>query len=155
MHLLYMVLVTLIVSQSQVLKAEDCPAGTNTASISRGGGIIFFSTQKLDRLKEFYINRLGSEVWLDQGACVILKFGNMLFAFCESQQMTKDGLITFFFKSKADVDTAYEELKDIAVSPPKENKKYAIYHFYAKDPEGRSIEFQYFMHPVDWDFQIK
>jgi len=69
--------------------------------------------------------------------------------------MTKDGLITFFFKSKADVDTAYEELKDIAVSPPKENKKYAIYHFYAKDPEGRSIEFQYFMHPVDWDFQIK
>ena len=121
-----------------MLQAGGLPSGTNTATISRGGGIIFFSTQKLEQLKEFYIDRLGCEVWLDQGACVILKFGNMLFAFCKSQQMNNDGMITFFFKSKADVNKAYEELKDIAVSPPKENEKYAIYHFYAKDPESRS-----------------
>jgi histidyl-tRNA synthetase len=39
-----------------------------------------------------------------------------------------------------------------AVSSPRENSKYRIYHFYARDPEGRSIEFQSFLHPIDWDF---
>jgi len=39
-------------------------------------------------------------------------------------------------------------LADVALGPPKENPKYRIYHFYGRDPEGRSIEFQQFLHPV-------
>ena len=121
----------------------------------QGGGIVFFSTQMPELLREFYVSRIGCEVWLDQGSCVLYRFGNMLFAFCEADEAEKSGLITFFFKSKDDVDKAYAELDDIAVSSPEENKKYSIYHFYAKDPEGRSLEFQYFMHPVDWDIRIR
>jgi len=37
-------------------------------------------------------------------------------------------------------------LKDIALFEPKDNPDYKIYHFFAKDTEGRSIDFQYF-----WD----
>jgi len=50
------------------------------------------------------------------------------------------------------VDRQYQKFKSIAIASPKENKRYRIYHFYARDPDGRSIEFQYFMHPIDWDF---
>ena len=59
----------------------------------RIGGVVFIQTKKRESLKDFYLNRLGCEFWLDQGACLIFKFGNFL------------------------------------------------------------IEFQHFLHPVDWDFQ--
>lgn len=39
-------------------------------------------------------------------------------------------------------------MKDTADAEPRENKDYKIYQFFAKDPEGRTLEFQYFMHPV-------
>lgn len=38
----------------------------------------------------------------------------------------------------------YDKCKDIALFEPKDNPLYGIYHFYAIDPEGRNIEFQYF-----------
>ena len=138
-----------------VYESEAVMDESKMTGIPKGGGIVFFSTRKLEQVREFYVDRLGCELWLDQGACIILRFGNMLFAFCSSRKMDKDGLITFFFKSKEDVDTAYAGLKDIAVSPPQENKRYSIYHFYAKDPEERSIEFQYFLHPIDWEVRIR
>jgi len=119
-----------------------------------GSGIVFFNTQKLDDLKDFYIHRVGCELWLDQGSCAILKYGNMLVGFCKGRERDKGGLITFFFKSREDVDRMYKKFAKIAESPPKENKKYHIYHFYARDPEGRSLEFQHFLHPIDWDFYI-
>jgi hypothetical protein len=31
---------------------------------------------------------------------------------------------------------------------PKTNERYRIYHFFGKDPEGRNIECQAFLHPV-------
>ncbi|MFW5785640.1 MAG: hypothetical protein ACOCYC_00230 [bacterium] len=62
------------------------------------------------------------------------------------------GVITFFFPRTDEVDSAYRELADVAVSEPKHNKRYRIYHFYAKDPEGRDIEFQCFEHEIDWEF---
>ena len=117
-----------------------------------GSGIIFLSTQMLKEIQDFYIDKVGCQLWLDQGSCVILKYGNMLLGFCDGKEADRDGTITFFFKTKGDVDRMYEKFKGTADSPPKENKKYRIYHFYTKDPEGRAVEFQYFMHAIDWDF---
>jgi hypothetical protein len=128
----------------------------NSAVGSENGvsGIIFFSTQQLEQLHDFYIDQVGCQLWLDQGACQIFQYGNMLFGFCKGNKVTKEGTITFFFKEREDVDRMYQKFRMIANSPPKENKKYRIYHFYAADPEGRSIEFQYFMHPIDWNFEL-
>jgi hypothetical protein len=116
-------------------------------------GIVFFKTTKLNQLKDFYIQKVGCKMWMDQGDCIILKFGNMLFGFCQRDKGDLGALITFFYDDKKGVDEAYKKFKDIAQSPPVMNKKYPIYHFFATDPEGRHIEFQYFTGPIDWDFQ--
>jgi hypothetical protein len=113
---------------------------------------VFFNTTILEEMKNFYIERIGCELWIDQGSCAILRYGNFLVGFCQSQKADLDTLITFFYENIEDVDKMYKEFKSTALAPPKENKKYRIYHFYAKDPEGRSIEFQSFLHPIDWNF---
>nr|MBN2277762.1 nitroreductase family protein [candidate division Zixibacteria bacterium] len=109
-------------------------------------GIFFFKTGMLKQLKEFYTGRIGCTVWLEQADCVILKHGNMLFGFCDRDRIEREGMLTFFFEIREQVDRYYEKLKDIAVSGPVDNEKYGIYQFFARDPEGRSLEFQYFNH---------
>ena len=118
----------------------------------RGSGIIFFNTTQLEEIKDFYIDKIGCKLWIDQGSCAILRYGNLLVGFCSGKKSEPDAVITFFYHSREEVDVQYRKFKSIAIAPPKENKKYRIYHFYARDPEGRSIEFQYFLHPIDWDF---
>lgn len=116
---------------------------------TKKGGIVFFSTLKLEEISKFYIEEIGCELWLDQGACRILKHGNMLLGFCQGEEPDKDGVITFFYPEKEAVDTMYSELQNVAKHPPKMNPKFRIYHFYAEDPEGRAIEFQFFDHQLN------
>lgn len=108
-------------------------------------GIIFFKTSNLKETAGFYIEKLGMKLWLDQGACVILQHGNMLLGFCQSQKADTDGIITFFYKTRDEVDRMSRELQ---ADTPVENKNFRIYHFYSEDNEGRSIEFQTFLHPL-------
>ena len=112
-------------------------------------GIVFFRTQKLGELKDFYLNQVGCQLWQDQKDCLIFKNGNFLFGFCERDDVDKEGIITFFYDRKEKVDQFYEKFKKVAFSPPSMNVKYQIYHFFAPDPEGRKVEFQYFDHPVN------
>jgi hypothetical protein len=76
----------------------------------------------------------------------------MLFGFCQRDEAEPGGLLTFFYDSREGVDRMYRRFKSTAVAAPKDNPKYKIYHFYARDPEGREIEFQHFLNPIDWDF---
>jgi hypothetical protein len=115
-------------------------------------GIVFFKTQKLKELQDFYINRVGARMWMDQKTCIILRFGNFLFGFCQSDKADMDALLTFFYDKMEAVDKAYKQFKETALAPPVHNKNYPIYNFFAKDPEGRMIEFQYFTCPIDWEF---
>jgi len=115
---------------------------------NKNGGIVFFATKKLDSIADFYIEKIGCELWLDQGACKILKHGNMLFGFCKSDHVDKEAVITFFYPEKEMVDSIYNQMEEIAEDKPKMNPKFNIYHFYGRDPENRSIEFQYFDHEL-------
>jgi nitroreductase len=112
-------------------------------------GIVFFRTQKLGDLKDFYLNQVGCQLWQDQKDCLIFKKGNFLFGFCERDDVDREGIITFFYDRKEEVDQLYEKFKKIAISPPSMNEKYRIYQFFACDPEERMVEFQYFDHPVN------
>jgi len=107
-------------------------------------GIIFFNTEKLDELKRFYINEIGCSLWMDQGDCVILQHDNFLLGFCQRETADTQGCITFFYKSKEAVDRKYKAFMRLAKSPPVMNPNYPIYNFFASDPEGRTVEFQYF-----------
>ncbi len=113
------------------------------------GGIIFYKTKKLKDIEDFYINRLGCELWLRQEGCTIFRQGNLLFGFCTRDEAETGGIITFFYEDKTIIDGKHELLKDIAINRPHLKEKYNIYHFFIEDPEGRKIEFQHFLHPVD------
>jgi nitroreductase len=112
------------------------------------GGIVFWGTEKLKELSDYYLNKVGCRLWLNQGDCRIFRHGNLTFGFCARKSAETDGILTFFYNSKNDIDRLYDLFKSDAESPPQENKKYNIYHFFTADPEGRRIEFQYFHNPV-------
>lgn len=111
-------------------------------------GIVFFRTERLEAIKEFYREQLDCRLWLDQKDCAILQHGNMLLGFCEGSG-SESGLITFFFDERARVDQMYERLGERAEGKPSANKNYGIYQFFARDPEARRLEFQCFDAAVD------
>jgi hypothetical protein len=116
-------------------------------------GICFFKSESLKKIKEFYLNRIGMKLWLDQGSCVIFRDDKFLLGFCEAQTVESNGIITFFFETQKEVDDIYGRIKDISDGEPRVNEKYNIYQFFAKDPEDRTLEFQVFLHDLDWRFE--
>lgn len=112
-------------------------------------GLTFHRSTKYNEIIHFYRDEIGMDVWLEQGGCTILQKGNFLLGFCERDKSDTEGMITFFFDSQEEVDNYYKKFKDIAEKAPKITEAYGIYHFFAKDPEGRNIEFQTFLHRTD------
>ena len=113
-------------------------------------GIIFFATKMLDDLTEFYVDTVGCEIWLKQADCTVLKFGNLVFGFCNRDIAETSGIICFVLDSRIEVDDYFTKFKSIADNDPVYNEKYKIYHFFATDPEGRKIEFQSFEHDIEF-----
>jgi len=111
-------------------------------------GIIFLKTRRLEDIRRFYESEIGMEIWLEQADCVILKHGNLLLGFCQREEVDLQGMITFYFDTNEEVDSFYEKFKETADGPPRNNPKYDIYHFFCKDPEGRTVEFQRFLSTV-------
>lgn len=110
-------------------------------------GIVFFRTEDLPILKEFYQSRIGANLWKDQGSCLIFDHDDFKFAFCKTDEEPDTcGVITFLYDTEDEVDKVHGQLKDIAVSEPVSRKpEFNIYQFYAEDPEGRTLEFQCFL----------
>ncbi|TFF92036.1 VOC family protein [Candidatus Thorarchaeota archaeon] len=112
-------------------------------------GIVFFKTTRLGEIVDFYVNEIGMRIWLEQEDCTILSHGNLLLGFCQRDMPDLEGMITFFYPEKSDVDDMYEALRSIATSPPTLNEKYEIYQWFGEDPEGRALEFQAFLHRIE------
>ena len=115
-------------------------------------GVVFFQTQQLDVLTDFYRQRVGTELWMDQRDCRIFRHGQVLFGFCEREQTEICGVLTFVYPDRAGVDRMYGEFRLDALDPPKDTPRYPIYNFFARDPDGRLIEFQVFTSGADWSF---
>ncbi|MBM3330601.1 VOC family protein [candidate division WOR-3 bacterium] len=111
-------------------------------------GIVFLRTREFERVVAFYRERIGMTTWLEQPGIAILRHGNLLLGFNRQGVADTQGVFTFFYETRAEVDAMHGRLADVALGPPKENPEYRIYHFYGQDPEGRSVEFQQFLHPV-------
>ncbi|UCG01850.1 MAG: VOC family protein [Candidatus Heimdallarchaeota archaeon] len=117
-------------------------------------GIVFMKTTNLKKTKEFYMDKIGAKIWVDQKDCIIFKHDNFLFGFCERDKTDRGWLLTFFFRSRTEVDEIYEKVKDLATTKPVKNDKYQIYQFFAKDPDGRDLEFQAFLHEIDFNWDL-
>lgn len=111
-------------------------------------GIVFLRTRELDRVVRFYRETVGMKTWLAQPDICILEHGNLLLGLHAQPEADTQGMFTFFYRTAAEVDAMYARLKSCAATVPKTNERYRIYHFFARDPEGRQIEFQAFLHPV-------
>ena len=113
----------------------------NDGSLS---GVVFFKTVRLDELTEFYTRRIGAELWMDQRDCRIFRHGRFLFGFCQREESETCGILTFVYLDRESVDRMYRAFEQEALDPPCDNPRYPIYNFFARDPEGRLIEFQVF-----------
>ncbi len=111
-------------------------------------GIVFLKTKRLADVVRFYCEQVGMNVWLEQADCTILQHGNLLVGFCQRDTADTGGIITFYYPTRADVDQMYEKFRPAGATSPQQNNKYRIYHFFAEDPEDRTIEFQTFLDPV-------
>ena len=116
------------------------------------GGLVFLKTADRASTVQFYSDRIGMTPWLEQPDITVLKHGNMILGFHQlkgsDEQPDLHGMYTFVYPSREMVDEMYEKLADIADGGPRHNERYRIYQFFAKDPEGRNLEFQAFLHPL-------
>lgn len=115
--------------------------------------ITFLSTKDLETTAHFYTQILGLEQILDQGGCRIYRTTQESFiGFCQREDdFVEDRAIVFTFVTNQ-VDEWYKHLVENGVEvedEPKENKKYNIYHFFFRDPNGYLMEVQKFLSP-DW-----
>ena len=113
-------------------------------------GLVFVKTQDLENIVKFYTQIIGCTKWVSQPEIEILKHDNFLIGFHASDSMDSAGLFTFFYNSKEEVDSMFKTMKTLKLNTtvPAENSKYKIYNFFAKDVEGRNIEFQTFLHEL-------
>jgi predicted lactoylglutathione lyase len=109
-------------------------------------GIVFFGTAAHDAVIDFYVETVGAEVWLEQPGCTILRHGEFRFGFCEREETDDCGIVTFVYDTREEVDEMHERVGDAARESPHENERYRIYQFFAEDPDGRTVEFQTFLH---------
>jgi hypothetical protein len=112
-------------------------------------GVVFFNTLMLENLTGFYTQRVGAELWMDQGDCRIFRHGSFLFGFCQREEAETCGILTFVYRNREEVVRMYERFRTEALDAPRDNPRYPIYNFFARDPEGRMIEFQMFTGGVE------
>ncbi|MDZ7955289.1 VOC family protein [Nostoc sp. DedQUE09] len=113
--------------------------------------ITFFSTHNLNTSTEFYEQKLGFELWLDQGTCRIYTVSDSGYlGLCQASETTpatdKHSSVIFTLVTQQ-VDEWFEYLKERGVEfekPPTLNEKYNIYHCFFRDPDGYLIEIQRF-----------
>jgi hypothetical protein len=129
-----------------IVAACGGPANIEEAQMT---GVVFFNTLQLDDLTKFYTQRVGAELWMDQTDCRIFRHGQFLFGFCQREESETCGILTFVYPDRDGVDRMHEQFRAEALDPPRDNPRYPIYNFFARDPEGRLIEFQMFTGEVD------
>lgn len=114
--------------------------------------ITFFYTHDLNASTEFYEQKLGLELWLDQGTCRIYSVtGSGYLGLCQASETSilspENQSSVIFTLVTQQVDEWFEYLQERGIKfekPPTINEKYNIYHCFLRDPSGYLIEIQRF-----------
>ncbi len=118
--------------------------------------ISFFYTNDLEALSLFYEDVLGLTLKLDQGECRIYQVTQDAYlGFCQRAEplalaADADDRSLIVTLVTQDVDGWYQVLRQKGIQferPPALNEKFHIYHCFLRDPDGRLIEIQRFLHP--------
>jgi len=118
----------------------------DTPSIT--GAITFLPTNNLEATKEFYSERLGLKLVVDQGVCLIFKVTDAaFFGFCNHIQPLPNPDSVILTIVTDDPDAWHRHCQNAGIETdgePRMNERYGICHFFAKDPNGYRVEFQRF-----------
>lgn len=113
------------------------------------GLIIFLGTKDIEKCHEFYNGLLGFELYKDQGACRIYNIpGGGRIGFCSHIEVMHGERSPIITLLTDEVDIIYNNLKNngtYMISIPNTNQRFNIYHFFAKDPDGYTVEIQRFL----------
>ena len=111
--------------------------------------ITFLGTNDLKKTSNFYQKILGLTLYKDQKICLIFNINKQSkIGFCEHIPVIQDKKSPIMTFVTEEVDEVYKTLVNKGlkiVESPKLNKKYNIYHFFFKDPNGYTIEIQRFL----------
>ncbi len=116
--------------------------------------ITFLTCEDLQGTSDFYAETLGLPLVLDQGDCRIHRVaGEAFLGICrrrDGRPLPPRGVVVTFVTDAVDEWYAHLVARGVAVEgPPAENPAFAIYNFFARDPNGYLIEFQRFL-TADW-----
>ena len=112
--------------------------------------IHFYRVEDLENVKHFYGKILSLPLYKYQKTCLIycLK-GHGKIGFCTHHPKEKNEAtcITFVYETKEAVDEMYAYMKNhVKIDhEPTTNETFKIYHFFLKDFEGLTLEFQTFL----------
>jgi catechol 2,3-dioxygenase-like lactoylglutathione lyase family enzyme len=113
------------------------------------GLIPFYGTNNLVETDRFYGHLLGLQLYKDQGACRIYEvLPGAWIGFCTHMEVAIGEHSPIITLLTEDVDGMHRHLVEQGYQPdsePKENPKFKIYHFFAKDPNGYLVEIQKFL----------
>ncbi|HMQ29871.1 MAG TPA: VOC family protein [Chloroflexaceae bacterium] len=116
-----------------------------------GAQIVFVPVADLERSARFYEQALGLRLSVDQGTIRIYQVaGGGFLGVCQSDGPlpADDRLILTFVTDEVDACHARLAARGVPTDgPPRENSRYRIYHFFARDPDGYRLEVQRFLHP--------
>ncbi len=111
--------------------------------------ITFLGTNNLKKTANFYQNILGLTIYKDQKICLIFNINKYSkIGFCEHIPVIHDDKSPIITLVTEEVNEVYNKLvnKGLTIAEsPRLNKKFNIYHFFFKDPNGYTIEIQRFL----------
>ncbi len=112
--------------------------------------IHFYKSYDLKETRRFYEDILNLKLYKDQGKCLIFDMnGHGKVGFCthHPKNHAESTCITFVYERKREVERMYHRLRTEVdeISEPTLNDEFKIYHFFTKDPDGHTLEFQVFL----------
>ncbi len=112
----------------------------------------FYPVRDLAATRDFYEGILDLPLVRDQGACLIYKVSEHAYVgFCQHSDAPEPHPGVMITLLSDDVDGVYDTLHAANVvteGAPKTNDRFAIYHFFARDPNGYRVEVQRFLEPL-------
>jgi predicted enzyme related to lactoylglutathione lyase len=111
--------------------------------------IHFYRVEDLDKVKAFYEDLLGFSCYKDQGKCLIYDVHYGKIGFCVHFPKEKaEACVTFVYGCKKEVDDMYDNISQAGIelqASPSIDEYFNIYHFFVKDYNGLTLEFQCFI----------